>query len=62
MTVHKRYRVSFNFLEYARVRISLKEKRGLVRDVSFSTRDPEGVMQTMAGIAARKEKLANGKI
>ena len=44
MTVHKRYRVSFNFLEYPRVVIALKRKAGLVRDVSFSTRQPEVVL------------------
>lgn len=45
MNVHKRYRVSFNFLEHPRVVIALKKKRGLVRDVSFSTRRPDEVMR-----------------
>jgi len=50
MTVYKRYRVSFNFLEYPRICVSLKKKRGLVQDVSFSTRTPEKVMQVLSGI------------
>jgi hypothetical protein len=45
MFVRKRYRASFNFLEYPRVVIELKEKAGLVRDVSFTTRYPEEVIQ-----------------
>jgi hypothetical protein len=44
MFVRKRYRVSFNFLEYPRVVIRLKNKMGLVRDVSFSTLQPEKVI------------------
>ena len=43
MTVHNRYRASFNFLEYPRVVIAFKKKVGLVRDISFSTRRPEEV-------------------
>ena len=40
-----RYRVSFNFLEYSRVAIRLKQKVGPVTDVSFSTRRPEEVIR-----------------
>ena len=40
-TTGGRYRVSFNFLEHPRVVIRLKEKTGLVKDVSFSTARPE---------------------
>ena len=47
MMVHGRYRVSFNFLEYERVVIRLKEKQGLVRDVSFSTRHPVEIMNIL---------------
>jgi hypothetical protein len=49
MTVDHRYRASFNFLEYPRVVIALKEKAGLVRDVSFSTRRPEEVILLIKG-------------
>jgi hypothetical protein len=45
ISVRGRYRVSFNFLEHPRVVIALKKKRGLVRDVSFSTRHPDEVLQ-----------------
>jgi Ca2+/Na+ antiporter len=44
---HRRYRVSFNFLEYTRVVVALKRRSGLVRDVSFSTRHPDDVMQSI---------------
>jgi len=47
MTVRERYRASFNFLEYPRVVIALKHKRGLVRDLSISTRHPEKVIQSL---------------
>jgi hypothetical protein len=45
MMVHGRYRASFNFLEYPRVVVRFKQKRGLVQDVSFSTRQPEEVIR-----------------
>ncbi len=45
MLIRKRYRASFNFLEYPRVVITLKQKVGLVRDISFSTRQPDKVLR-----------------
>lgn len=42
---NKRYRAMFNFLEYPRVLLILREKRGLVRDIAFSTRQPEEVIR-----------------
>ncbi len=39
-----RYRAMLNFLEYPRVVVSLKEKRGWIRDVAFSTTRPKEVM------------------
>ena len=45
MMVNQRYRASFNFLEYPRVVIGLKKKRGWVRDLSFSTRQLENILQ-----------------
>lgn len=60
-----RYRAMFNFLEYPRVVVALKEKRGPVRDVAFSTRHPQqvmkriheasGVTRTAQGAAPTKE-------
>jgi hypothetical protein len=59
MTVRGRYRVSFNFLEHPRVVIALKRKRGLVRDVSFSTRNPDEVLRLIrerTALEARAKK------
>lgn len=50
MFIRKRYRVSFNFLEYPRVVVSLKRKAGLVSDISFTTRQPGKVVKTILGI------------
>jgi len=41
MSIRGRYRASFNFLEHPRIVIKFKEKIGPVRDLSFSTRSPE---------------------
>ena len=40
-----RYRAMLNFLEYPRLVIVLKEKRGLVKDVAFSTGRPNEIMR-----------------
>jgi hypothetical protein len=45
MSIRKRYRVSFNFLEHPRVVIALSRKKGLVQDVSFSTRRPNDILR-----------------
>ncbi len=45
MTIRKRYRASFNFLEYPRVVIAFKKKAGPVRYISFSTRRPDDVLR-----------------
>jgi hypothetical protein len=42
--VGHRYRAMFNFLEYPRLVVGLKEKMGPVRDVVFSTRRPAELM------------------
>jgi hypothetical protein len=42
--VHGRYRAMFNFLEYPRVVIKLRRKKGIVRDIAFTTRHPEEVL------------------
>ncbi len=47
MTVRGRYRASFNFLEYPRVVIAFKSKAGPVQDISFSTRRPDEVLETL---------------
>ena len=38
-----RYRAIFNFLEHPRLVIALKVRRGPVRDIAFSTRQPDEV-------------------
>jgi len=48
MTVNERYRASFNFLEHPRLVVELKKKRGLVQDVSFSTRLPEEIIRIIS--------------
>ena len=54
MFVRKRYRVSFNFLEYPRVVIALRRRVAIVRDVSFSTRRPNDVIRLLqAAVSAR---------
>ena len=58
MTIRNRYRASFNFLEYPRVMIALKEKKGQVRDISFSTRNPDEILRLLqANISQEKEIL-----
>jgi hypothetical protein len=45
MLIRKRYRASFNFLEYPRLVIAFKRKVGPVRDISFTTRRPDDVIR-----------------
>jgi len=47
MLIRKRYRASFNFLEHPRVVVALKRKRWLVRDISFSTCQPDEVLRLL---------------
>lgn len=49
MIIRKRYRASFNFLEYSRVVIAFKRKIGPVQDISFSTRQPDDVLRLIHG-------------
>lgn len=51
-----RYRAMFNFLEYPRLVLKLKRKRGPVKDIVFSTRNPEEIEQTLSQIFDRREK------
>jgi len=48
MMIRKRYRASFNFLEYPRVVVAFKNKIGPVQDISFSTRQPEEVLHVLS--------------
>jgi hypothetical protein len=53
MFVRSRYRVSFNFLEHPRMVIALRGRAGPVRDVSFSTRRPDELMQLLRSAVSR---------
>jgi len=57
MSIRKRYRASFNFLEYPRVVLVLKRKVGPVQDISFSTRRPDDVLR-LVGEAVSAKKAA----
>jgi hypothetical protein len=52
MSIRRRYRASFNFLEYPRVVIAFKRKEGLVRDISFSTRRPDDALRLIQEAAS----------
>lgn len=52
MMIRKRYRASFNFLEYPRVVIEFKNKVGPVQDISFSTRQPDQLVRLIQDIVS----------
>lgn len=56
MTVNKRYRASFNLLEHPRVVIELAQKKGPVRDISFSTCQPDKTLSLLQRIALNVSK------
>ena len=56
MRIRKRYRASFNFLEYPRVVIAFKKKVGPVQDISFSTRHPGKVLDVIQKAVAARQK------
>jgi hypothetical protein len=49
MWIKGKYRVFFNFLEYPRVVVVLKKKKGPVREIAFSTKRPEQVIELLSG-------------
>ncbi|MBN1449664.1 MAG: hypothetical protein JW963_01500 [Anaerolineales bacterium] len=49
MWIKGKYRAFFNFLEYPRVVVTLKEKKGPVQEIAFSTKEPERVMEIIQG-------------
>jgi Ca2+/Na+ antiporter len=55
MSIRRRYRASFNFLEYPRVVIAFKKKIGPVRDISFSTRQPDDVVRLVREVVSARE-------
>ncbi len=54
MMIRKHYRASFNFLEYPRVVVAFKKKVGPVREISFSTRQPEEVLRILRNMSFRR--------
>ncbi len=54
MFIRQRYRASFNFLEHPRIVIAFKKKVGPVRGISFSTRQPDDVLQLIQEAIAAK--------
>jgi hypothetical protein len=60
MSIRKRYRASFNFLEYPRVVVTLKRKTGAVRDISFSTRRPDDVLRLIQNAVPAKLPTQSG--
>jgi len=47
-----RYRAYFNFLEYPRVVVTLKKRKGLVREIAFSTQRSTEIMSIIREISA----------
>jgi len=62
MFIRKRYRASFNFLEYPRVVIEFKRKAGLVRDISFSTRHLDDVLRLIQVTIAANRAAQHGRV
>jgi hypothetical protein len=61
MSIRKRYRASFNFLEYPRVVIAFKRKVGPVRDISFSTRRPDDVIRLIQEAVSANRAAQHGR-
>jgi hypothetical protein len=47
----------FNSLEHGRVVVALSEKKGLVREVAFSTKNPDEVLHVFPAGACRLQSL-----
>jgi hypothetical protein len=45
MFIKGKYRSFWNFLEYPRVVVTLRKKKGLVQEIAFTTMQPEQVME-----------------
>jgi len=55
-----RYRAMFNFLEYPRVVVALRQKVGPVQDVAFSTQQPEQVLALIEQSILQRRGLTHG--
>ena len=47
MWIKGNYRAFFNFLEYPRIVVILKKKKGPVREIAFSTKKPEQIIESL---------------
>jgi len=61
MSIRKRYRASFNFLEHPRVVVAFKRKRGPVCDISFSTRRPDDVLRLIQEAVSVNSTIQHGR-
>ena len=61
MIIRKRYRASFNFLEYPRLVIAFKRSVGPVRDISFSTRRPDDVLRLIQEAVSSNKAVYPGE-
>ena len=61
MSIRKRYRASFNFLEHPRVVVAFKRKRGPVCDISFSTRRPDDVLRLIQEAVSANSTVQHGR-
>lgn len=50
-----RYRAMFNFLEYPRVVVALSQKQGPVKEIAFSTQQPEQVLALIGDYTEENE-------
>ena len=55
------YRAMFNFLEYPRVVLRLKYRRGPVQEIAFSTREPHAVLARLAAAGVAIGRSAAGE-
>ena len=60
MLIRRRYRASFNFLEYPRIVIAFKRKVGPVRDISFSTRRTDELLRLINEARAANKAAQQG--
>jgi hypothetical protein len=60
--VHGRYRAMFNFLQYPRVVISLRKKKGPVKDIAFSTRYPEEIMRFIQEAVSKRNAAEHERV
>ena len=58
MLIDGRYRASFNFLEYPRIVVSFKRMVGPVKDLSFSTQNPEEIIRLIHSAIENQESSA----